>query len=81
MEIKEYDKNCWEQPKCPKYDCHKKECACGLHFVSIPATLASEMTPKNGAFSNAIVRYENTGEVWIYDVDGVPVLVKEGNAS
>lgn len=76
----QYDLNYWKNP-CPKVQYKKKCCSCGLKYISIPASLAEEMTPKNGAFGNAIVRYENTGEVWIYDVDGVPVLVKEGNAS
>ena len=75
-----YDKEYWTEP-CPKVDCRKKECCCGLRFVNVPASLATEMTPKNGAFSNAIVKFEDTGEVWIYDVDGVPVKVKEGDAS
>lgn len=70
----------WTAP-CPKIDCRKKPCPCGLEFVSIPAVLAEDMTPKNGCFSNKIVRYEDTGEIWIYDKDGVPVLVKEGDAS
>lgn len=73
-----YDENYWKQ-KCPKVDCrNKKNCCCGLKFVSIPAALSEEVTPKNGAYSNAIVRYEDTGEVWIYSAEGVPVLVKEG---
>lgn len=78
-----YDKNCWTEKKCPKYNCRKKDCACGcgLKFISVPVSLTEEMAPKNGAFSNAIVRYEATGAVYIYSVEGVPVLVKEGNAS
>lgn len=75
-----YDKNYWENP-CPNIKCKEDPCKCGLRFVSIPSSLASEMSPKNGAFANKIVRYEDTGEVWIYDVDGVPVKVKEGDAS
>lgn len=72
------DESHWKTP-CPKIGCEKKTCACGLEFVSIPSVLAEEMTPANGCFANKIVRYENTGEVWIYDKNGVPVLVKEGN--
>ena len=79
METLNYDKKCWETP-CPKVDCKKKKCGCcGLEFVAIPASLASEMTPKNGAFANAIVRYDDTGEIWIYDKNGVPVQIKEAN--
>lgn len=66
----------WD-PQCPR-PCTKQPCT-GLKFLSIPASLASEMTPKNGAFSNMIVRYENTGEVWIYSDEGVPVKVKDGD--
>lgn len=79
METLIYDKKCWEKP-CPKVDCHKNKCeCCGLKFVSVPVGLEAEMTPKNGAFANAIVRFEGTGEVWIYSGEGVPVKVKEGN--
>lgn len=70
----------WKQP-CPKIDCRKKDnCCCGLKYVEVPAALASEMTPKNGAFSNAIVKFEDTGEVWIYSAEGVPVKIKEGDS-
>lgn len=72
----DFDTSHWMR-RCPKADCHKAP-ECGLEFFSIPSSLASEMTPKNGAFANAIVRYEDSGEVWIYDKNGVPVLVKEG---
>ena len=74
----DYSEDTWKQP-CPKVNCRKKQCECGLEFVAIPAALASEMTPKNGAFANAIVRYEDTGEIWIYDKNGVPVQIKEAN--
>ena len=68
----------WDKP-CPRISCRKKSCECGLEFVSISASLAEEMTPENGAFGNAIVRYEDTGEIWIYDKNGVPVKIKDGN--
>ena len=74
----ELDYNTKEEKACPKVNCHKEICKCGLHYVSIPASLASEMTPKNGAFANAIVKYEDTGEIWIYSAEGVPVKIKEG---
>lgn len=70
----DYNLKHWEKP-CPKVDCQKT--FDGLHFVSIPASLAATETPKNGVYHNAIVRYEGTGEVWIYSSEGVPVLVKE----
>lgn len=73
----DYNINHWKKT-CPKVDCHKEVCKCGLRYVSIPASLEEEMTPKNGAFTNAIVKYENTGEVWIYSAEGVPVKVKDG---
>ena len=75
------NKEHWSNAPCPKFDCRKKDkCrCCGLRFVSVPAALSEDMTPKNGDFSNAIVRYEDTGEVWIYSAEGVPVKVKEGN--
>lgn len=67
----------WATP-CPPINCHKKACECGLEAVTIPASLAEEMTPKNGAFANAIVRYEGTGEIWVYDKNGVPMQIREG---
>lgn len=77
-----FDELCWSKKTCPKYDCRKKQCeCCGLKFVSIPASLAENLAPKNGAFNNAIVRYEDTGAVYIYSAEGIPVLVKEGNAA
>lgn len=76
-----YNRECWEDKKCPKVDCHKKPCCCGLKFVSIPAALENTSAPENGAYSNAIVRYEGSGAVYIYSAEGVPVLIKEGNAS
>lgn len=66
---------------CPKVQCKKESCCCGLKFVSVPAGLSIEMDPRKGDFSNAIVRFEETGDVYIYSAEGIPVLVKEGNAS
>ena len=60
---------------CPRVGCHKT--FDGLHFISVPASLTVAEAPKNGAHHNAIVRYEETGEVWLYSSEGVPVLVKE----
>lgn len=74
----DYDKSHWQAP-CPKVDCRKNDkCCCGLKYVEVPAVLSSEMAPKKGAYRNAIVRFEATGEVWIYSTEGVPVKVKEG---
>lgn len=80
METLNYDLNYWKQP-CPKVNCKEDPCRCGLRFTSVPSSLASEMAPKKGLFTNAIVKYEDTGEVWIFDTTGVPVKVKEGDAS
>lgn len=84
MEIN-YDPKYWKQP-CPKVDCRKDKCKCGLKFVDIPAVLGddsegSDVAPKNGAYCNAIVKYEANGAVYIYSAEGIPVNVKEGNAS
>lgn len=75
-----YDPNFWKQP-CPKYDCRKDNCKCGLQYINIPIGLAEELAPAEGAYCNAIVKYEDTGAVYIYSKEGIPVLVKEGNAS
>lgn len=79
--MENYDKDYWENKKCPKVDCHKKPCCCGLKYVNIPASLEDTNKPVNGAYSNAIVHYEGSGAVYIYSAEGVPVLIKEGNAS
>lgn len=78
MEI-DMNENSWSNP-CPKYDCRKAACKCGLGYVSIPAALGddsagSEVSPKNGAYCNAIVKYESNGHVYVYSKDGIPVLV------
>ena len=78
MEI--YDEKYWEKP-CPKVDCRKKRCCCGLAYVLIPAALTAEIPAEKGRYSNTIVQYEETGAVYIYSKEGIPVLVKEGNAS
>ena len=78
MEI-DYNEKHWNQP-CPKYDCRKDSCKCGLEYVNIPSALEEENKPVNGAYCNAIVEYEN-GAVYIYSKEGIPVLVKESNAS
>ena len=78
-EVMELNYNLEEKTCCPKVDCHKKcGCGCGLEFVSVPATLTEKMAPKNGLYCNAVVRYESTGEVWIFSKEGIPVKVKEG---
>ena len=78
-----YDKECFKKT-CPKVDCRKKPCACGLRFVDIPAILGddsptSPVAPKNGEYANAIVRYEANNNVYLYSTEGTPVKVDNGN--
>lgn len=80
MEANIYDKNLWKEP-CPRIECKKRACCCGLEYVAIPAALTAEVTPEKGRYANAIVQYEETGEVYIYSAEGIPVKVKEANAS
>lgn len=79
METLNYNKKCWEQP-CPKVDCRKDTCKCGLKRVVIPALLGddsegSKAAPKNGAYCNAIVTYEANGHTYIYSKEGIPTLI------
>lgn len=76
----DFDIKHWTNP-CPKYDCRKNRCKCGLKYVNIPNGLEEESKPVNGAYCNAIVEYSGTGAVYIYSAEGIPVLIKEGNAS
>lgn len=81
METLNYDEKCWKAVECPKFDCRKKNCCCGLKYIYIPAALTSTVTPEKGRYSNAIVEYEETGAIWIFSEEGIPVNIKEGNAS
>lgn len=60
---------------CPA-DCHekkKKEC-CGVSYVKIPAALGDdtgEAKPENGAYFNALVKYEANGALYFYSNDGI----------
>lgn len=76
----DYNIKHWAKP-CPKYDCRKDNCKCGMKFVSIPAVLGddsseSDVAPKNGLYCNTIVRYEANGHVYVYSKEGIPVLVE-----
>ena len=76
----DYNIKHWAKP-CPKYDCRKDSCKCGVRFVSIPAVLGddsseSDVAPKNGLYCNTIVRYEANGNVYLYSKEGIPVLVE-----
>lgn len=69
----------WTNP-CPKYDCRKNNCKCGLRYVNIPAVLGddsdnSDVAPKNGLYCNTIVRYEANGAVYLYSKEGIPILI------
>ena len=75
------NKTHWEQKVCPKIECRKDVCKCGLKYVNIPAILEEEYKPENGAYCNAIVEYSGSGKVYIYSKEGIPVLVKEGNVT
>ena len=75
----DFNKKHWSNP-CPKYDCRREDCKCGMRFVSIPAVLgddsrSSDVSPKNGAYCNTMVKYEANGNVYIYSKEGVPVLL------
>lgn len=85
--MENYDKEFWENKKCPKYDCKKESCKCGLKKVYIPTTLGddskdSSVAPKNGAYCNAIVVYEANDHVYVYSTEGIPTLINvEGGSS
>lgn len=75
----DYNEKDWATP-CPKYGCRKTACKCGLEYVNIPASLGddsegSKVAPKNGAYCNALVVYEDNGHVYIYSKEGVPTLI------
>ena len=82
----DYDTNTWEQP-CPVTDCRKKpKCECGLEFIEIPSVLGddsdeSSVTPENGKYCNAIVKYAANGHIYIYSKEGIPTEVENGNIS
>ena len=85
MEI-DYNEQHWKQKSCPKYDCRKESCKCGLKKVIIPTALGddskdSSVAPKNGAYCNALVVYEANGHIYIYSTEGIPTLLDpEGEA-
>ena len=75
-----YDLNSYRKP-CPKVDCRKKACECGLDYVLIPAALEDVNPPKKGAYCNALVEYEQSGRIYVYSREGIPVEVKAGDLS
>ena len=83
----DFDLKYWGDKNCPKVDCKKNACKCGIKKVSLPAALGddsakSPIAPKNGAYCNAIVVYEANDHVYIYSTEGIPTLVTvEGGSS
>lgn len=78
----DFEKSHWTT-KCPKIDCKKHQCNCGLKYFSIAVALGddsanSTVAPKNGNYCNAIVKYEANGAVYIYSAEGIPVKIKDG---
>ena len=80
-----FDSEYWKQKPCPKYDCRKSSCKCGLERVFLSTALGddseeSPVAPENGAYCNAVVVYEANGNVYLYSKEGIPTLVSsEGN--
>ena len=79
------NKEHWYKGECPKYDCRKESCKCGLKKVFLAAALGddsvgSPIAPKNGAYCNAIVYYEANGNVYLYSTEGIPTLVEKDSA-
>lgn len=77
------DKTHWDNGGCPKYDCRKAACKCGLKYVNIPSALGddsknSSVAPSNGAYCNAVVEYMANGHIYLYSSEGVPTLVERG---
>ena len=70
----DFNEKHWSNP-CPKYDCRKVACKCGLKYINIPVGLEGEFKPTKGAYCNAIVEYEGTGDIYLYSKEGVPVLL------
>ena len=76
----DFEKSHWAT-SCPEVKCKKPPF--GLSYFSLPAAMGddsegSEIAPKNGAYSNAIVKYEANGAIYIYSAEGIPVKIKEG---
>lgn len=79
METLNYNENCWKK-ECPKIDCRKKKCCCGIKHIVIPADLGddskdSPVVPKNGNYCNSIVIYQANKHVYIYSEEGVYTLI------
>lgn len=85
MEL-DYTEQHYGGKKCPKVDCKKDTCKCGLERVFLSAALGddkkgSPVAPKNGDYCNAIVVYEANNHIYLYSKDGVPTLIElEGDS-
>lgn len=82
MEI-DFNAKHWDNGACPKIDCRKDTCKCGLKKVFLPSVLGddgkdSPIAPKNGAYCNTIVVYEANGHIYIYSKEGIPTLMTSG---
>lgn len=81
----DYNSKTWSRG-CPNVDCKKTTCSCGIKYVYIPSSLGddhegSNVAPKNGAYSNAVVYYEANGAVYIYSCEGIPVETNISDAN
>lgn len=79
----DFDIKHWDNGACPKVDCKKKTCKCGLEKVFLPVVLGddskdSPIAPKNGAYCDAVVVYEANNHIYIYSKDGIPTLITSG---
>lgn len=61
---------------CPKKDCHEPN-ALIFKKVVIPASVADDRVnpPKNGDYCNMLVKYEASGNVYIFSSDGIPTMI------
>lgn len=64
--------------ECPNFDCNRpeKDCCTMFRKIVIPTVLGddsegSEVAPCNGAYKNALVKYEANGALYIYSSDGI----------
>lgn len=80
----ELDYNNLPETTCPKVDCRKgSKCCKAFSYYSIPASMGddsegSEVAPKNGAYCDALVKYENGGAIYLYSKEGIPVMLTNG---
>lgn len=71
-------KTCKCSPRIKRNKCEATCCGCvNLQFrkVFIPAAVTEQYPVENGAYNDAIVEYEATGDVYIYSSDGIPTKI------